>query len=212
MKLRIPNFRGQRALVLHPHDRNCKAIVEQLERLGVSVEVRWPAEAVTTDGTDMLFLDSDLGFDGLFSWKAGHAAVPIIAVLGSEAPGRIEWTLSQEPSACLLKPIGSTGVFAALSIAFHNFALKHAREETLHRLEERLQMRALVLRAAVVLMKRHDINDEEALHLLRAESMRRRLSLEAMSALVVEGRWIPAQLRACKQRSGQGRKRANSFQ
>jgi AmiR/NasT family two-component response regulator len=211
MTLRIPNFRGQHALVLHPADRNCKAIVEQLERLGVIVEVQWPAEAITAEGIDVLFLDSDLGFDALFSWKAGNAAIPIIAVLGSEAPGRIEWTLSHEPAACLLKPIGSTGVFSALSIAFHNFALKQSRMEALHRLEERSQFQGLILRAAAILMKRHDIDDKAALHLMRMESMRRRLGLAAVSSLIVDGKWLPASPAGNpKSRAAQGRRRANS--
>jgi AmiR/NasT family two-component response regulator len=210
MTLRIPNFRGQHALVLHPSDRNGKAIVEQLERLGVIVRVQWPAEAITAEGMDVLFLDSDLGFDELFSWKAGDATVPIIAILGSEAPGRIEWTLSHEPSACLLKPIGSTGIFSALSIAFHNFALKRTRVEALRRLEERAQFHGLILRAAAILMKRHDIDDTEALHLMRMESMRRRLSLAAVSSLIVGGKWISAPTGGRKSRAGQNRTRANS--
>ena len=37
--------------------------------------------------------------DDLFGWEPGRAQVPLIALLGSEAPGRIEWALSQAPSA-----------------------------------------------------------------------------------------------------------------
>jgi AmiR/NasT family two-component response regulator len=190
MTARIPNFRGQRALVLHPADRNGTAIVEQLERLGAIVEMQWPAERVAAADVDVVFFDSDLGFDELFAWEPGSADVPLIAILGSEAPGRIEWTLAQEPTAYLMKPIGSTGVFSALSIAFHNFALKRRREEALQRMGDRLQLRGTVLKAALTLMKRHGIGDEESLQVLRAEAMRRRLTLEAVSALVLEGRWI----------------------
>jgi len=190
MTARIPNFRGQRVLVLHRMDRNCEAIVEQLERLGAIVSVQWPAEAVSAEGADVLFFDSDLGFDGLFAWEPGGAALPMVAILGSEAPGRIEWTLAQEPSAYLMKPIGSTGVFSALSIAFHNFALRRSREQALRRTEEQLQLRGTVLRAAILLMKRHGIDDAESLHLMRAEAMRRRTTLEAVSALILDGHWI----------------------
>lgn len=190
MTARIPNFRGQRVLVLHRLDRNCEAIVEQLERLGAIVSVQWPAERVAADGADVVFFDSDLGFDELFAWEPGRSALPLVAILGSEAPGRIEWTLAQEPSAYLMKPVGSTGVFSALSIAFHNFALRRSREDALQRMEEQLQLRGTVLRAAIVLMKRCAADDEEALRLLRAEAMRRRTTLEAVSALVLSGHWI----------------------
>lgn len=186
----IPNFRGQRVLVLHRRDRNCEAIVEQLERLGAIAVVQWPAMRVSAEGTDVLFFDSDLGFDELFGWEPGRADLPLVAILGSEAPGRVEWTLAQEPSAYLMKPIGSTGVFSALSIAFHNFALRRSREQALRRSEEQLQLRGTVLRAAVLLMKRYGIDDAEALQLLRAEAMRHRTTLEAVSALILDGHWI----------------------
>ncbi len=191
MTMRIPNFRGRRALVLHRADRNQAAIVEQLERLGIDVRVLWPAERVRASEADVLFFDSDLGFDGLFAWDAGAPPLPLIALLGSEAPGRIEWTLEQEPAAYLLKPVGSTGVFSALSIAFHSFAQRQARKAQLSRLQARLDGRNAVLLAAATLMKRCGLAADAALRLLRTESMRRRVPLEAMSALVLDGKWLP---------------------
>ncbi len=202
MTMRIPNFRGQRALVLHRQDRNRDAVMEQLERLGVQVTVRWPADAVTAAGADMIFFDSDLGFDNLFAWAPGAASVPLIALLGSEAPGRIEWTLAQEPSAYLLKPVGSTGVFSVLSIAFHNFALKREREAARRRLESRLQPNGTVLLAVATLMKRYEADAEVAFRMLRTESMCRRVTLEAVSGLVLEGKWLPAPTRAQPPRRG----------
>ena len=187
----IPNFRGQRALVLHRQDRNGEAIVGQLERLGVFVAVRWPAEAVSAEGMDVVFFDADNGFDGLFAWERGEASVPLIAILGSEAPGRLEWTLAQRCSAYLLKPVGSTGVFSALTIAFTTFAEERARAATLQRLDERLRLRDRVIAATADLMHRHDIGVDTALRLLRQESMRRRSAIETVAALVLDGKWLP---------------------
>lgn len=191
MTMRIPNFRGRRALVLHRADRNQAAIMEQLERLGLGARVRWPAEKISADEADVMFFDSDLGFDGLFAWTGSPPPLPLIAVLGSEAPGRIEWTLAQEPAAYLSKPVGSTGVFTALSIAFHNFALRQARQAQRRRLEARLEQRLSVLYAAATVMTRRGLSAEDAIRHLRLESMRRRLPLEAVATLVIEGKWLP---------------------
>ena len=177
MTMRIPNFRGQRALLLHRRDHNLDVLTEQLEKLGVYVSVRWPAEAVSAAEVDLVFFDSDLGFNGLFAWAPGAAPVPLIAMIGSEAPGRIEWALAQEPSAYLVKPIGSTGVFAALSIACHNFELKRAREKDCHRLEARLERSREVLLATATVMQRYGVDADRAFRMLRAESMRRRTTL-----------------------------------
>ena len=190
----IPNFRGRRALVLHPRDRNRNAIVDQLERLGLFVAIRWPADAVRADGVDVIFFDSDSGFDGLFSWKSGYASVPLVAALGSEAPGRIEWTISQRPSAYLSKPIGSTGVFSALSIACHDFALRRAEAEERVALKRRLEVQDVVVAAAAALVQRCGTDPATAVRLLRRESMRRRSPLEAICALILAGRWLPPAL------------------
>jgi response regulator NasT len=207
MTMGIPNFRGQRALVLHPEDRNRDAILEQLERLGVYARARWPAEGMSSADVDVAFFDSDLGFDGLFAWTPGASTVPLIATLGSEAPGRIEWTLRQRPSAYLLKPIGSTGVFSALSMAFHEFALRSAQEKARRRSEERLNMRGAVLLAAATLMRRYEADAEIAFRMLRVESMRRRTTLEAVSLLVLEGKWLPMAQQSRPQTTPSQRKR-----
>jgi AmiR/NasT family two-component response regulator len=207
---RIPNFRGLRVLVLHPRDHNCNAIVEQLGRLGASARICWPAERISADAADIVFFDVDRGFEGLFGWPTGKAPVPLIAILGSEAPGRIEWMLAQAPSAYLAKPIGSTGVFSALAIATHNFALQCAREASRQRLEERLQMRGVLLRATIELMRRHGIGEETALSMLRAESMRRRTTLETVSRWVLEGGWLQADARPPRLASRKTERRTGS--
>jgi AmiR/NasT family two-component response regulator len=202
MRQLIPNFRDRHALILHREDHNRDAIVGQLERLGVKVSACWPAEAITATGSDVVLFDADMGFDGLFAWQAGKALLPLIAILGSEAPGRIEWALAQEPSAYLLKPIGSTGLFSALSIAFHNFALKQTYHEALRQMGLQHRIRGTVLHAAAALMKRHGMDPGAALRALRSESMQRRLPLETVSALVLDGKWVPALGRSTTARGG----------
>lgn len=210
MIMRMPNFRGQRVCVLHPRDRNSAAIAEQLERLGTIVTVTWPATGITARDADIVFFDSDLGFDGMFGWPVGKSEVPLIAILGSEAPGRIEWALSQEPSAYLVKPVGSTGVFSALCIACHSFALKQGTETALHQLEERVQMRETLLRAVVTLMHRYGVDATQALRMLRRESMRRRTTIEAISTLVLNGKWMPMPPTPDKQSPGRASGRVRS--
>jgi AmiR/NasT family two-component response regulator len=103
MTMRIPNFRGQRALLLHHRDHNLDMLTEQLEKLGIYVSIRWPAEAVSASEVDLVFFDSDLGFNGLFAWAPGAAPVPLIAMIGSEAalsafePAREQHSRAAEP-------------------------------------------------------------------------------------------------------------------
>lgn len=189
MRSRLPNFRGQRCLVLHRRDNNSDTLVRQLESLGLIVDLRWPVEGATADGYDVMFFDADLGYDGLFAWPPAPPPIPLIAMMGSEAPGRIEWMLSQAPAAYLIKPIGSTGVFSALAIAFHSFETEQGLKGAITDLTLRVKSRPLVFKAMLALMDQLGIDDDEAYRLLRRESMNRRITVEALSELIATKRY-----------------------
>ncbi len=184
-KSSLPNFRGCHALVLHRSDNNSETLIRQLESLGLTARRKWPADNVTAEGVDVVFFDADLGFDGLFAWPASRAPIPLIAVMGSEAPGRIEWTLAQGPSAYLIKPIGSTGVFSTLAIAFRTFEMQQRLQRTLADLTRRVEARPILFKAILVVMEDFGVGDAEAYQLLRTNSMKRRVSIEELSSLIV---------------------------
>lgn len=144
----------------------------------------WPADTVSADGYDVIFFDADQGYDGLFDWPPGQPPIPLIAMMGSEAPGRIEWTLSRAPSAYLVKPIGSTGVFSALAIAFHTFETGKELGDSVAELTRRAKARSIVFKAILSVMAHFGIDDDEAYRLLRAESMNQRVSVEDLSELI----------------------------
>lgn len=181
----LPNFRGRHALVLHRADSNSETLVRQLENLGLTTRCKWPADDVTAAGIDVVFFDADLGYDGLFAWPASQAPIPLIAVMGSEAPGRIEWTLSQGPSAYLIKPIGSTGVFSALAIAFRTFETQQQLQGNLADLARRVEARPVLFKAILIVMEGFGLDESEAYRLLRTQSMKHRVSIEELSNLIV---------------------------
>lgn len=179
---RTPNFRDRRALVLHRVGDVTNALSRQLERLGMNVEVCWPEFPVGGEYADILFFDADNGFDGLFPWPTGAAPMPLIALLGSELPGRLEWALGQRFSAHVVKPIQSSGVFSALVIASSNFA---ATTELLARIEDlsvRLSARPAVVHVVVELMRSAAMGEDEAFGCIRSAAMKRRITVEAFCA------------------------------
>lgn len=182
---RLPNFSGCKALVVHPCDSNIKILVEQLQKLGLDVETRWPVDDLQPVNIDVIFFDADLGYSQQFAWVPGASPIPLIALLGSESPGRIEWTLTQLPSAYILKPVRFTGVFSALSIAFHNFERHQRLQQKVDELGERLRAKPLVLAAIQMLTKELSLDNNEAYRLLRDSSMRNRISVEALCEQIV---------------------------
>jgi response regulator NasT len=180
---RIPNLGGARAFVLHRSHPTVQAIIRQLQAIGLETTDCWPELPVEALAADFVFFDADLGFDEQFPWKPGEAPMPLVALIGSEAPGRIEWALSHNADAQLLKPVGNAGVYSALLIARQSFeARKHLAAE-IAALRQRVAERQTVVRAVAALTK--DADDGRAYQQLRSLAMGWRISLEEAARRVV---------------------------
>ncbi|MGR6466436.1 ANTAR domain-containing response regulator [Rhizobium sp. PAMB 3182] len=173
-----PTLAGWHAVILHRPHPAVDALQRQLEALHIHVRVVWPQLLETDIEADVVFFDADMGHDGQFPWPAGHAPMPVIALIGSEAPGRIEWALSQGSNAHLLKPIGSTGAYSALLIAAHAYENARAQEDDIRSLEGRLRQRPVVVRAVVKLMQECGEDEASAMKRLRAFAMTWRITVE----------------------------------
>ncbi len=107
------------------------------------------------DLPDLVIVDADQGWDDLAA-LAGQARrlPPSVALLGSEAPGRIAWALEQGASAIIrqtgrrLRRLSGAGHGACRSIRN-----AEAVAERLQYLEERVRLRPLVHAAVEKLMR-----------------------------------------------------------
>lgn len=180
-----PNFEGKRAVILHRAHAVVDAITRQLAQLGIGAEACWPS-LIPSGPIDVIFYDVDMGHDEQFPWGHGAAPVPAIALIGSEAPGRLAWAIGLGADAHLLKPIGSGGVFAALVIAFEAFARRSAMRDELEGLRGRLEQREMIAEATACLMLQGNLPAELAYAQLRREAMAARLTIEAMSERIVQ--------------------------
>lgn len=183
-----PSFVGWRALVVHKAHPNVDAIMLQFERIGVAAVHCWPE---TTDLPDIenfnvVLIDADMGYDGQFPWNLGEAPMPTIALIGSEAPGRVSWAMNQGADAQLLKPIGSAGLYSALVAACHAFARRKALVAEVEGLRARLDSRELLAEATAFIMVRDNIGARAAFQKLRLKAMADRETLEAAAARLVD--------------------------
>lgn len=186
-KFRIPNFRGNHAYLILREDHNHAVLAQRLKQLGMVVESSWPGIGDEVVEANFVFFDADIGFDGQFPWLAKQVPMPLIAVIGSEAPGRLEWAIENSPSAYLLKPIQPAGIFNALVMGFQNFKKLHDLEADNQKLRIRLKARESVVKALLTLMHYFEIEENEAFELLRSVSMVRRLTIENMSDRILTG-------------------------
>ena len=196
---RTPNFRGWQVVVLHREDAGMHRLARQLERFGVTCHFAWPRLESLDPAVKAVFFDGDNGFDGLFPWPSGQPPVPLIALMRSEAPGRLEWVLAQGISSHLIKPVQSTGVYSALVLASHSFDQAQQQQARIEALKTRLRLRPEVIRAVLTVMRLDALDEDKAFACIRAAAMERRLTVEAFCATADE-----ASLRALLPRRRRG--------
>lgn len=173
---RIPNLGGASAFVLHRSHPTVQAITRQLSAIGLVATCRWPDLPAEALAADFVFFDADLGFDEQFPWKPGEAPMPLVALIGSEAPGRVEWALSHNADAQLLKPVGNAGVYSALLIARQSFEARRSLAGEIASLRSRVAERQTIVRAVAALSK--GAGDERAYARLRSLATNWQISIE----------------------------------
>jgi AmiR/NasT family two-component response regulator len=178
------SFLGQRAVILHRPGETTDRLVRQCMLLGLRAEARWrPLRAVVD--IDIVLVDADEGWDGLLPWTPAEKPVPLVALLASEAPGRIAWALDHGADALIAKPVSASAVYPALVMATRRHAEARQLNERIARLEERVRLRPLVHAAVRTLMVAEGCDENEAYGRLRREAMQARLTLEQTAASIL---------------------------
>jgi len=183
-QVRIQNLGGARATILHRPHPTVQALTRQLVAIGLVVDQVWPELGPEALAADFIFFDTDMGYDAQFPWPARAAPMPMIALIGSEAPGRIEWSLQIGAHAQLLKPIGDNGTYSALLIARASFDRQCALNAEVADLQRRLEQRQTVVQAVALLAARGK-TEAEAYAQLRQMAMAWRVSFEDAALRVV---------------------------
>ncbi|HMF68146.1 MAG TPA: ANTAR domain-containing protein [Phyllobacterium sp.] len=181
-----PNFTGWRVTVLHRSDATTERLTRQLKLLGFRVTVQWTAlDAAKLP--DIILVDADQGWDELLPWSGADAPRPVVALLGSEAPGRIAWAMEQGSCTIISKPITASAVYPALVMAVSIHQEREAVRNRLQHLEERVRLRPLVHAAVQKIMAARLIDEEHAYSILRNCAMQKRLPMEQVAASIVGG-------------------------
>ena len=173
-----PDLDSWQAVILHPPHATVDALVRQLAVLHVGARQVWPQLDLSDAEADVIFFDVDGGMDAQFPWEPGKAPMPMIALIGSEAPGRIEWAIRQGSNAHLLKPVGSTGVYSALLVAASAHQAARTKTDNIKALETRLRQRPSVVHAVITLMEQGARDEDAAMKSLRAIAMTWRVTIE----------------------------------
>lgn len=183
---KTPNFTGWHAMILHREDTNTERLERQFGLLGIRATCQW-APLADWESADLVLVDADQGWDDLLPAKPDALGKPLVALLGSEAPGRIAWAMQQGASAIIPKPVAASAIYPALVMAVSIHEERRGVAERMQFLEERVRMRPLVHAAVEKLRAARGLDEEQAYAMLRECAMRRRLSTEQVSAIFLGG-------------------------
>jgi AmiR/NasT family two-component response regulator len=109
--------------------------------------------------------------------------MPLIALIGSEAPGRIEWASKHNADAQLVKPVGNAGVYSALVIARQSFEARRRLSGEIATLMQRVAERQTIVRAVAALSRGTD--DSRVYAQLRSLAMGWQISIEEAARRLV---------------------------
>jgi AmiR/NasT family two-component response regulator len=183
----LQNFSGFSARIVVADRRPVEMLETSLRRLGLAVSylpladgrVLPIAEPLQAE-RDVLFVDGDLEapLAGLVAAGEALPAVPVIGLVGVEAPSRLKALMQLGATAFLRKPVHGAAVYSALFVGMNGFLHRRHLEASLDGHEQRRRGRRFVIKAVVMLMRERGIDDDAAFAVLRRESMRLRQSLE----------------------------------
>lgn len=183
----LQNFKGGRAIVVIRRGGWESTLETTLSKLGVSTEypeiidgrAQIDVAGLQAD-RDILFVDGDL--EGAVAVEVHPVSrlppVPVIGLVGVEAPSRLKALVSIGATSFLRKPVHGGAVYTSLFMGINQFLLRAEMSERLQDLEERRRGRRAVIRAVVLLMQEGSLDEEGAYSQLRRESMRARQNME----------------------------------
>tara|TARA_R110000796_G_scaffold80598_1_gene178355 strand:+ start:1913 stop:2539 length:627 start_codon:yes stop_codon:yes gene_type:complete len=176
------NFRGLRALVITAPDSGYQTLERTLRKLGLEVTVvrALPDTGGTPVPFDVIFFDADDVGDAVAD-ETAVAELPLIALIGSEAPSRLARVIQNRAASHIFKPVRSSGIFTALLLAMNEHAVRMRHKQVVQTLNRRLAGRRIVTKAVMQMMTGCGLSEEDAYEWLRREAIQRRIPMEDMA-------------------------------
>ncbi|TFF20490.1 ANTAR domain-containing protein [Jiella endophytica] len=192
----VQNFSRRRALLVSDDQRLGAVLSPILSRLGLTLCQRSTAEAPLELGAadldtalDIVLVDGDLARMPLIPRirpDEQSPLVPVVGLVGVEAPSRLKTLMQLGATAFLAKPIHAGSVYSALYLAVNEHARKVGLASALEAHEQRRRQRRYVIKAVLKVMGERGCDDDAAFAFLRNQSMHARVSIESYCQFVVQ--------------------------
>lgn len=186
-------LRSLRILIIHPKDREGEELIRHLNRIGCQVDAVWPIPSEIEPRIDVVIImvreDQTRQLQDLFN--DGRKLGPtIIALVDYEIPTVLQAVLDIGAQAVIGKPIRPFGVLTNLVLARQNWSQENHLNGKIHKLERKVAGMKKLNLAKALLMKLHNICEEEAYKILRDQAMAKRVTTEEIASSIINANEI----------------------
>lgn len=175
----ISSLRSLNVLVLHPRNVDADDLIQQLNRIGCSVESLWPLPDTLPEATDVAFVEVKEAvppsLHKLFSMRSEHRPA-LIGLVSYENPSVLSGLLELGVQAVVSKPLRASGVLSSLVVARHAWLQRIEFLKAEEKLRLKLEQVNIITQAKFILMRHHGIDEDEAYKTIRSHAMARRTS------------------------------------
>ena len=175
------SLRGRRALAAIKDGRDASIVRRQFDRLGIDMSDWAPGEAPGPP-VDVIVIDDDYLPLAPMDARMFLDGCAVVVLLGTETPSRLKLVLDLDPSSFLVKPLRSTGIYAALVMAIERRERTRELQRQLAKMDARLRSRRVVLTAVLQVMQMHALAEPAAFALIRRAAMEQRKTIEQIAA------------------------------
>ena len=187
----LRNLRNTRVMVFHPKDVDGEMLVQQLERIGCQVVSMWPPLPELPDTVDVVFCAVRPDHASMrCTWMGGEPQVPVIAVINYENPTVVDAALRLGARAMLVSPVRSAGILSSLALAKQAQAEWRELRRRIIRLEQKLGSVNQISEARAILVRTHQVSDDEAYRIIREQAMSKRTATEDIARAIIHANGV----------------------
>lgn len=183
----LKELRTLTVAVVHPDDADGRQLTQQLQRIGCRVQAFWPPVQSIGKDVDVAFVAVRPDILNLnLDWARSEDAPTVIAVVNYENPTIVEVVLGLDAKAVLPSPVRSFGLLSTIVLARESHKVIKSLARRLRKVEAKLQGIRHITDAKAILMKTHNVSEDEAYDLIRDQAMSKRTTMEAVALNIVE--------------------------
>lgn len=183
---KVGGIAGLRVSLCCEPDARLNDWIRELQRARVEPSHCWPPPRRLSAGMDILICDYLPNVADILPWETGIAQAAFVLLLPQNGYYEDKAVIGAAPHCVLQKPFSGQLIRTTAMVAWSQYRYERRLQERIARLDENLKALRDVERAKHIIMSEKKVNEEAAYRHLRDLAMRRRSSVAALAAEIIQ--------------------------